>query len=54
MKRLSDTLLIESYHKAIALNLSADFIHLIEMEMERRSMDKSYFDTMGEKVYNKR
>ena len=31
MKRLSDELLIESYNKAKELNLSSEFIHLIEI-----------------------
>lgn len=38
MKKLSDDLLIESYHKARELNLSPDFIRLIEMEIQRRSL----------------
>ena len=38
MRKLSDELLIESYHKAIQLNLSPDFIHLIEKEIHRRSL----------------
>jgi developmental checkpoint coupling sporulation initiation to replication initiation len=38
MKKLSDELLIESYYKATELNLSPDFIHLIESEINRRSL----------------
>ncbi|WP_428909199.1 sporulation histidine kinase inhibitor Sda [Niallia sp. Krafla_26] len=38
MYKLSDELLIESYHKAIKLNLSPDFIRLIEAEIHRRSL----------------
>ncbi len=38
MNNLSDDLLIESYHKAKKLNLSNDFIHLIESEIRRRSL----------------
>ncbi|OIK16631.1 sporulation protein [Bacillus sp. MUM 116] len=38
MRKLSDELLIESYFKARELNLSADFIHLIEREIHRRSL----------------
>ncbi|MCH1625014.1 sporulation histidine kinase inhibitor Sda [Ferdinandcohnia quinoae] len=38
MKKLSDELLIESYFKAKKLNLSPDFIQLIETEIERRSL----------------
>ncbi|MBM6619220.1 sporulation histidine kinase inhibitor Sda [Bacillus suaedaesalsae] len=37
MKKLSDELLIESYYKAIELKLSPEFIHLIEIEIKRRS-----------------
>jgi developmental checkpoint coupling sporulation initiation to replication initiation len=36
--KLSDELLIESYHKAIKLDLSPDFIALIEAEIHRRSL----------------
>jgi developmental checkpoint coupling sporulation initiation to replication initiation len=38
MKKLSDELLIGSYFKACELNLSPDFIHLVEMEIHRRSL----------------
>ncbi|MEH7074124.1 sporulation histidine kinase inhibitor Sda [Neobacillus drentensis] len=38
MRKLSDELLIESYFKARELNLSPDFIGLIESEMLRRSL----------------
>ncbi|AIE60822.1 sporulation histidine kinase inhibitor Sda [Bacillus methanolicus] len=38
MHRLSDELLIESYYKALELNLSQDFIRLIEKEIKRRSL----------------
>lgn len=38
MKNLSDDLLIESYYKAMELNLSDDFIELIEKEIKRRSL----------------
>ncbi len=38
MKKLSDELLIESYYKATELNLSPEFIHLIESEIKRRSL----------------
>ncbi|MBM7569590.1 sporulation histidine kinase inhibitor Sda [Aquibacillus albus] len=38
MEHLSDELLIESYFKANELGLSQDFIHLIEKEIERRSL----------------
>ncbi|GGD04210.1 sporulation protein [Pontibacillus chungwhensis BH030062] len=38
MEHLSDELLIESYYKATELNLSAEFIKLIEEELQRRSI----------------
>jgi developmental checkpoint coupling sporulation initiation to replication initiation len=38
MYKLSDELLIESYHKALKLDLSQDFIRLIEAEIHRRSL----------------
>lgn len=38
MRKLSDELLIESYHKAKELNLSTEFILLIEAEIHRRSL----------------
>lgn len=38
MKSLSDELLIETYYKAIELQLSEDFISLIKEEIERRSL----------------
>lgn len=38
MEHLSDELLLESYQKANELNLSPDFIHLIEQEISRRSL----------------
>jgi developmental checkpoint coupling sporulation initiation to replication initiation len=38
MLKLSDELLIESYHKAIELKLSQDFIRLIKAEIHRRSI----------------
>ncbi|PLR85866.1 sporulation histidine kinase inhibitor Sda [Bacillus canaveralius] len=40
MRKLSDELLIESYYKARELNLSQDFISLIETEIHRRSLSK--------------
>ncbi|MBD3109967.1 sporulation histidine kinase inhibitor Sda [Bacillus sp. AGMB 02131] len=40
MNKLSDDLLIESYHKAKSLNLSREFIRLIEVELQRRSLSK--------------
>ncbi|NMD70624.1 sporulation histidine kinase inhibitor Sda [Bacillus sp. DNRA2] len=38
MRKLSDHLLLESYHKAKELKLNPDFIRLIEMELKRRSL----------------
>lgn len=38
LRKLSDELLIESYYKARELNLSPDFIYLIETEIQRRSL----------------
>lgn len=38
LRKLSDELLIESYYKARELNLSPEFIHLIEKEIHRRSL----------------
>ncbi|MFC0522531.1 sporulation histidine kinase inhibitor Sda [Pontibacillus salicampi] len=38
MEHLSDELLVESYQKAIELNLSSEFIQLIEEELQRRSL----------------
>ncbi|WP_264738617.1 sporulation histidine kinase inhibitor Sda [Cytobacillus firmus] len=38
MRKLSDELLIESYYKAKELQLSKDFIRLIETELHRRSL----------------
>ncbi|MGO4887266.1 sporulation histidine kinase inhibitor Sda [Anaerobacillus sp. MEB173] len=41
MKNLSDELLIETYFKAIELNLNKDFLELLKKELQRRSlMDK--------------
>jgi developmental checkpoint coupling sporulation initiation to replication initiation len=39
MEKLSDELLIESYRKAKELQLSKDFIYLIEQEIQRRSLE---------------
>ncbi|WP_084361973.1 sporulation histidine kinase inhibitor Sda [Robertmurraya korlensis] len=38
MRKLSDDLLVESYYKARELQLSKDFIYLIETEIHRRSL----------------
>lgn len=38
MEHLSDELLIESYHTANELNLSPDFLSLIEEEIHRRCL----------------
>ena len=37
MSKLTDHFLIESYFKAIELNLSSDFILLLESEIRRRT-----------------
>lgn len=37
-EKLSNTLLIESYYKAIESNLSQDFCELIESEINRRGL----------------
>ncbi|WP_132742852.1 sporulation histidine kinase inhibitor Sda [Scopulibacillus darangshiensis] len=39
MEKLSDDLLIESYLKARELQLSKEFIRLIEQEIHRRALD---------------
>ncbi|UFT97848.1 sporulation histidine kinase inhibitor Sda [Radiobacillus kanasensis] len=38
MEHLSDKLLIESYYKANELDLSNEFITLIEQEIKKRSL----------------
>ncbi|SFJ18615.1 developmental checkpoint coupling sporulation initiation to replication initiation [Halobacillus dabanensis] len=38
MKQLSDSLLLQSYHKAIELNLSEEFIEQIKLEIKKRSI----------------
>ncbi|WP_407269513.1 sporulation histidine kinase inhibitor Sda [Radiobacillus sp. PE A8.2] len=40
MEHLSDELLIESYYKANELQLSVEFIDLIEKEIKRRSLTR--------------
>ena len=37
MSKLTDHFLIESYFKALELKLSADFIQLLENEIQRRT-----------------
>ncbi|MBM0064276.1 sporulation histidine kinase inhibitor Sda [Alkalicoccobacillus gibsonii] len=39
MKHLSDDLLIETYYKAIELELSNEFVELIKLEIVKRSLD---------------
>ncbi|TSB46797.1 sporulation histidine kinase inhibitor Sda [Alkalicoccobacillus porphyridii] len=39
MKHLSDDLLIETYYKAIELELSTEFIELIKLELTNRSLE---------------
>ncbi|SDB97443.1 developmental checkpoint coupling sporulation initiation to replication initiation [Pelagirhabdus alkalitolerans] len=38
MEKLSDDLLLQSYEKALELQLSTDFIQLIEAEITRRAL----------------
>ncbi|WP_368652150.1 sporulation histidine kinase inhibitor Sda [Ornithinibacillus sp. 4-3] len=38
MDYLSDELLLESYQKALELNLNSDFLSLIEEEIDRRNL----------------
>ncbi|KMK75919.1 sporulation histidine kinase inhibitor Sda [Alkalihalobacillus pseudalcaliphilus] len=38
MQNLSDELLIETYHKAVELNLNHDFIELIKHELHNRAL----------------
>ncbi|MCM3002566.1 sporulation histidine kinase inhibitor Sda [Priestia koreensis] len=38
MHKLSDKLLVESYCRATELKLNPEFIHLIEKEIKRRSL----------------
>lgn len=39
MRELSDESLIETYFKALDLELEADFIKLLEQEIERRKLE---------------
>ena len=41
MEKLSDDLLIESYIKAIKLNLHDDFIDLIKQELDKRGLSEN-------------
>ncbi|KGP73123.1 sporulation histidine kinase inhibitor Sda [Pontibacillus yanchengensis] len=45
MEHLSDELLIDAYIKATELNLSDEFIRLIEEELKRRSISHSIKQT---------
>ncbi|GGE56601.1 hypothetical protein GCM10011391_39390 [Pullulanibacillus camelliae] len=38
MQSLSDEVLIESYYKAIQMNLDTDFISLLKSEIDRRRL----------------
>ncbi|HLQ70926.1 MAG TPA: sporulation histidine kinase inhibitor Sda [Bacillota bacterium] len=38
MEHISDELLMEAYHKAKRLNLSPDFLSIIEEELQRRDL----------------
>ena len=39
MDYLSDSLLVEAYEKAVELNLDHDFIHMIEEELTKRTVE---------------
>lgn len=39
MQHLSDKLLLESYHRALQLNLSKDFIQLLLIEIRKRKLN---------------
>lgn len=41
MNKLSDELLIQTYNKAVELKLSHDFIDLIRLEINRRSLNNN-------------
>jgi len=41
MDHISDELLIEAYHKAKRLNLSPDFLSIIEEELHRRNLSSN-------------
>jgi developmental checkpoint coupling sporulation initiation to replication initiation len=50
MKQLSDSLLIQSYHKAVELNLSDEFVHQIKAEIIERNIQhllKQYSTQVG-------
>ena len=38
MSKMSSELLLESYYKAKELKLSPEFIHLLELEIQKRSL----------------
>lgn len=38
MENLSNSLLVEAYHEAKALNIAPDFIRLIKEELEHRGL----------------
>lgn len=42
---LSDSLLLESYHKALKLKLEADFTEALKKEMKRRKIMITYIST---------
>ncbi|MFA9558815.1 sporulation histidine kinase inhibitor Sda [Evansella sp. AB-rgal1] len=46
MKYLSDSLLLETYEKARELNLSEDFISLIQQEINRRQVNLENHSTV--------
>lgn len=46
MKQLSDSLLIQSYHKAIELNLSEEFVEQISREIKKRAIQNQLEKTV--------
>ncbi|MFB5283805.1 sporulation histidine kinase inhibitor Sda [Peribacillus sp. Hz7] len=50
MHILSDDLLLESYFKARQLNLDAEFVRLIEAEIQRRSLTDQICTPISESI----
>lgn len=42
MDYLSDSLLVEAYEKAVELGLDGDFIHMIEEELSKRTVENEH------------
>lgn len=51
MDYLSDELLLESYQKAFELNLSSDFLSLMEEEIHRRCLTDKLDHSQDKKEY---